>query len=86
MNRTLAAVICAGTVATGSALAAENDRPRTLRSPKLYYLDHFDESKPLREMAVLPPRGGERRKHPVKLLHPPRAFPRELRRSGGPAR
>ena len=76
MSRRLAFVLCAATTVARVTGAAENEHPRTLRSPELYYLDHFDESRPLREMAVIPPRLGERRRHPVKLLHPPRPFPK----------
>ena len=74
----LAAILCAATTFAGIADAQEKERPRTLRSPKLYYLDHFDESQPLRDMPVISPRAGGRRKHPVKLLHPPRAIPKSF--------
>ena len=74
----LAAVFCAVTTFAGIAGAEEKERPRTLRSPKLYYLDHFDESLPLRDMPVIPPRSGGRRKHSVKRLHKPRAVPKSF--------
>jgi hypothetical protein len=75
MTRRLAAILCVATTFSGVAVASEEEPSRTLRSPKLYYLDHFDESRPLRDMPVIPPRPGGRRKHPVKLLHPPRPVP-----------
>jgi hypothetical protein len=75
MSRTVAIAACAATFAAGVAVA-EEERPRTLRSPKLYYLDHYDVSPPLRDLPVVPPRPRDRRAHPVKLLHPPRAVPR----------
>jgi hypothetical protein len=78
MSRRLAAVLFAATTLAGVAGASEEERPRTLRSPELYYLDHFDESPPLRDMPVVPPADGGRRRHPVKLLHPPRAVPRSF--------
>ncbi len=72
----------------GAALAGAQDgqsHSRTLRDPELHLLYHFDVSRPLREMPVIPPiaEEGEERLHPVKLIRPPRAVPPRL---GGPAR
>jgi hypothetical protein len=76
----VAAVFCAISTVAGVARAeAEKDSPRTLRSPKLYYLDHFDVSPPLRDMPTIPPRSGGRRKHAVKRLHEPRPVPKSFR-------
>ena len=63
-----------------AAVAAPQDaqsRPRTLRDPELHLLYHYDISRPLREMPVIPPiaEEGEERLHPVKLIRPPRAVP-----------
>ncbi len=66
---------------TAVAAAAQSDaqsRSRTLRDPELHSLYHYDVSRPLREMPVIPPteEEGEWRLHPVKLIRPPRAVPR----------
>ncbi len=66
---------------TAVASAAQSDaqsRSRTLRDPELHSLYHYDVSRPLREMPVIPPteEQGEWRLHPVKLIRPPRAVPR----------
>jgi hypothetical protein len=76
MMTRVAAALCAVTIAVGVEAADGRTRRETLRSPELYYLDHYDESRPLRDMPVIPPREGDRRIHPVKLLHPPRDIPR----------
>jgi hypothetical protein len=76
MKTRVAVVLCAATIAAGVESAEERTHRQTLRSPDLYYLDHYDESRPLRDMPVIPPRDGGRRIHPVKLLHPPRAIPK----------
>jgi hypothetical protein len=82
MKTSLAVVLCAATIATGAEGAErpeERTRRQTLRSPELYYLDHYDESRPLRDMPVIRPREGDRQIHPVKLLHPPREVPKGFR-------
>jgi hypothetical protein len=65
----------------GSPQDGARSRPQTLRDPETYTLYHFDVSRPLREMPVLPPAEevGEERLHPVKLIRPPRAVPRGWR-------
>jgi hypothetical protein len=65
---------------TAVASAAQNDQSqrRTLRDPELHSLYHYDVSRSLREMPVIPPteEEGEWRLHPVKLIRPPRPVPR----------
>ncbi len=77
MKGRLAAAAWAATLVVVGVVGAE-ERPQTLRSPDLYFLDHYDESRPLRDMPVIPPREGDRRVHAVKLLHLPRAVPRSF--------
>jgi hypothetical protein len=66
---------------TGTTTPAQ-DRPnahaQALRNPDLHFLYHYDVSRSLREMPVIPPLAeeGEWRLHPVKLIRPPRAVPR----------
>src|SRR6185295_4131408 len=64
--------------AAAAAPAGADSPPRTVRDPELHTLYHHDISRPLREMAVIPPMAeeGEERLHPVKLIRPPRAVPR----------
>jgi phage terminase Nu1 subunit (DNA packaging protein) len=57
--------------AESPAAERRSERPTTLRDPHLYYLQHSDESVPLRQMPIIPPEDGHRRVHGVKLLHPP---------------
>src|SRR5262245_4610670 len=77
MRTRVAAVLWVATIAAGVEGAdQERTRRERLRSPELYYLDHYDESRPLRDMPVIPPHEGDRRIHAVKLIHPPRAIPK----------
>ena len=77
--RTLVFVFLLGGAAAPSA-APQDARPipQTLRNPELHLLHHYDVSRRLREMPVLPPteEEAEWRLHPVKLIRPPRPVPR----------
>jgi hypothetical protein len=66
----LGAVGAAGQETPGS-------RAKTLRNPELSLLSHYDLSRPLHEMPALPPiqEEGAWRRHPVKLIRPPRPVP-----------
>src|SRR5262249_33842931 len=79
MKTRLAIALCAATIAAGAEGAEERARRQTLRSPELYYLDHYDESRPLRDMPVIAPQEGDRRIHPVQMLHAPRDVPKGFR-------
>jgi len=67
-----------GTAAALAGAQGAPSRSRTLRDPELHLLYHHDNSRPLREMPVIPPiaEEGEERLHPVKLIRPPRVVPR----------
>lgn len=77
MKRSVIGMLVAGLALMG-AQAVESTQTRsddgsvTQRSPNLFFLDHMDESRPLREMPVLAPADEGRINRPVKLLHPPR--------------
>jgi hypothetical protein len=74
--------------------AAPTDRPGALTEPELYYLDHFDVSRPLREIPVIPPDAEDlirRQASPVKLISPVQQVPKgwvdplESQRADAPA-
>ena len=78
-SKTTAFLVLLGGVSAAWAVAQDGQsHSRTLRDPEIHLLYHYDISRPLREMPVIPPiaEEGEERLHPVKLIRPPRAVPR----------
>jgi len=70
------ALLCFGlAVSSSTAFAADNGVQQEQQRPEFFYLDGYDESIPLRDMPMIPPREGDRRINAVKLLRPPRQVP-----------